>query len=55
MNDPRLFKLLLFKGQLHSKHQIVVKESVHTMYPDWLMGPWKDLSKHSESRALAIQ
>lgn len=47
MNEPRLFKLLLVKGQLHSEHQVVVeKESVHTMYPNWLVGPWKDLSKH---------
>lgn len=56
INEPRLFKLLLFKGQLHLKYQVVVeKESVRTMYPDGLVGPWKDLSKHSEAGAMAIQ
>lgn len=34
---------------------MVEKESVHTMYPDWLVGPWKDLPKHGEAGALAIQ
>lgn len=51
INEPRLFKLPLFKGQLHLKYQVVAeKESVRTMYPDCLVGPWKDLSKHSEAQ-----